>query len=92
MRKDRMAKERACKLCGCTAATACIGGCAWSEEDPEVCTVCEAARLALARWFVHAWSPRAAEMFRESKFQAAIWPLGPGAAKAKLAIMRPRVM
>lgn len=30
--------ERACRVCGCTDARACAGGCSWVEDD--LCSAC----------------------------------------------------
>lgn len=36
---------RVCRDCACSWSDACPGGCAWSEDDPEICTACECAAV-----------------------------------------------
>lgn len=32
---------RTCTICGCTDELACLGGCAWVNEDDDLCTTCD---------------------------------------------------
>ena len=32
-----------CGVCGCTDDRACVGGCAWADEDRMLCTACSAS-------------------------------------------------
>lgn len=47
VKRDRRGLMR-CRVCGCTVADACPGGCAWTDED--ICTVCAEAAAAVAEW------------------------------------------
>lgn len=40
----RQLSRRACRVCGCTDARACAGGCAWVDED--TCSACDPAPRA----------------------------------------------
>lgn len=56
---------RTCTICGCTDDLACLGGCAWVNEDDDLCTTCDSpssrdriqhakAELRTSKNFAHA--------------------------------------
>lgn len=47
VRRDRDGLTR-CRVCGCTQADGCPGGCEWVDDD--LCSVCSDAADALAAW------------------------------------------
>jgi hypothetical protein len=52
-----------CRVCGCTQIDGCPGGCDWIEAD--LCSVCDEAVTALAKWFLAARRPNFAGLQRE---------------------------
>jgi hypothetical protein len=36
----RYTTRQYCRMCGCTEAHACLGGCAWADAGKTVCTAC----------------------------------------------------
>lgn len=41
-----MVAKRVCRLCGCTEDRACPGGCAWANDDRDLCTACAGKTVA----------------------------------------------
>lgn len=66
VKRDRNGLTR-CRVCGCTASDACSGGCSWVDDD--LCSVCDAAALALSAWLHDARRPNKAALWREAVAQ-----------------------
>jgi len=66
VRRDKNGLTR-CRVCGCTETDACPGGCQWAPGEPDLCSVCDQAALALSDWELSARRPVLAALLREVK-------------------------
>jgi len=55
---ELLAAVRQCRICGCTDAEACPGGCSWAQ--PEICSTCAARQHALDEQYLMTLANQAA--------------------------------
>lgn len=63
------AKQKTCRVCGCSERHACSPGCGWSDKDETLCTVCEDALEAMILWFLDARRPSVRRLMKEFRAQ-----------------------
>jgi hypothetical protein len=54
-----------CQVCGCTETEPCNPPCGWAQ--PDLCTCCETAILALFNWKIEAHKPKVGNLLRRFK-------------------------